>query len=215
MRRLSEQSELSRSWMGGSAPIGARARKSAICETSALHHPPSPPSPARGLGHAHIFGSASRNSDLTDKRSLNRLLTCASIETTIPRGFVCVSPPQPAPEMCALCASPSARGEGDFCWGRGILEGGSKKRAPPFDDALALPPENSLEPPKPRQAPIPCPAVSRQGIRAGPVPPEPVRGAPLWSLVIGTVRRDQNFDAAILLIALGIGGPFGLAHRLD
>lgn len=54
---------------------------------------------------------------------------------------------------------------------------------------------------------------AKAGIRAGPVPPEPVRGAPLGSLVIGTVRRDQNFDAAILLVGLGIGGPFGLAHR--
>ncbi|HSE75851.1 MAG TPA: flagellar type III secretion system pore protein FliP, partial [Dongiaceae bacterium] len=33
--------------MGGSAPIGARARKSAIVEAAALHHPPSQPSPTR------------------------------------------------------------------------------------------------------------------------------------------------------------------------
>ena len=57
--------------------------------------------------------------------------------------------------------------------------------------------------------------VPHNTFSAGPVPPEPARGAPLRSLVVGSVRRDQDFDAAVFRARLGIGGPFGLAHRHD
>src|SRR5262245_6960456 len=48
LRRLSEQSELSRSWMGGSTAPAARARKSANCRGRSAASPPIPTFPHKG-----------------------------------------------------------------------------------------------------------------------------------------------------------------------